>query len=58
MTSEHGHIRTRLHALADQLVEAKKSRDQDIEAVAQETLSRTSSVRSEMDARFSVAHSQ
>ena len=34
MTSEHGHIRTGLHALADQLVEAKKSRDQDIEAVA------------------------
>ena len=58
MTSEHGHIRTGLHALASQLVEAKKSRDQDIEVVAQENLSRTSSVRSEMDAQFSVAHSQ
>ena len=53
MTSEHRNIRSRIHELAGQLVEAHQKREQDIATIAQANLSRTSSVKSEMDARFS-----
>ena len=58
MTSEHGNIRSGIHELAGQLVQAHQKREQDNAVVAQANLSRTSLVKSEMDARFSEAQTQ
>ena len=58
MISEHGNIPSGIHELAGQLVQAQQKRDQDIVVVAQEKVSRTSSVRNEMDVRFSAAQAQ
>ena len=58
ITSEHGSIKAGLQELAGQLAQAQQNIDQEVVAVQHETLSRTSFVKSEMDARFSVAQSQ
>ena len=58
MTSKHGNVRSGIHELVGQLVQAHQKREEDIAAIAQENLSRTSSVKSEMDARFSEAQTQ
>ena len=53
MTSKHGSIKAGIQELVGQLRQAQQSKDQDIAAVHLETISQTSSVRSEMEEKFS-----
>ena len=58
MTSEHGSIKSGIQELAGHLVQAQQAKEKDLAAVQFETLSQTSSVRSEMEEKFSAVQTQ